>query len=208
MFRKIILLLSFFIISMPSYAVGVDMALSNDSAYFKLLFNSSSFGVGGADVGIGYYYDEDGDTMATATALIMSEAEPVGSDRNKRASNFMQYGIGVKGYLASLAPADESDDNRDIIDDESASALAIGGNFRLIFPTAKPIAIAFDLFASPKITSFSDTDYVFEFGARLELEIRPDARAYVGYRYIRTKLEDYEPITIDNSPVVGMRLIF
>lgn len=192
----------------PSYAVGVDIALSNDSAYFKLLFNSGSFGVGGADVGIGYYYDEDGDKMATATALILSEAEPVGSNRNKRANNFMQYGIGVKAYMASLAPNDETHDDRDIIDDESASALAVGGKFRLIFPTSKPLAIAFDLFASPKITSFDDTIYFFELGARLELEIRPDARAYVGYRYIQTKLEDYDPITIDNSPIVGMRLIF
>jgi hypothetical protein len=207
MTKKIVLFMFLFLVTRVVVATGVDASLSNGSAYFQLLFIDKNFGAEGADVGVGYYYDEEGDRIFTATALIMSQAEALSS--KSRISNFIQYGLGFKGYMASLVDKKTADDDREIEEDKSASALAIGGTFRLIFPTTKPIALAVDLFAAPKITSFGEATNFLEIGVRAELEIRPDARAYVGYRYIRTQLDDYDDdITIDNTPIIGMRLIF
>jgi len=170
-------------------ASSLDISLSSKTANFTFLSEASALGSGGADVGVGVFYDDSSNYMANANVLVLghpaSERLPV------------QLGVGAKAYVASLDATDEG-----------VAAIGLGGIARYIVPAEIPVGLTMEAYYAPAITSFSDTEEVAQVEARVEVNIMPAARAYLGYRYLKTRLKLAGDVVLDNRFHLGVRLSF
>jgi len=62
---------------------------------------------------------------------------------------------------------------------------------------------------APKITSFADTEEVFDYNLGFQIEVLPQTSAFIGYRNIEVGLEDHDDYEIDDDRVhLGVRFTF
>lgn len=59
-----------FIVSMQANAAGIDVSLSDDSAYFKFLFDSTNIVQGGADISLGLFYNDTEQNNVETDAIV------------------------------------------------------------------------------------------------------------------------------------------
>ncbi len=168
-------------------AAGLDISLSDETAYIVYLTDSGSLGYGGADVGFGFFYTEQEDYMATANIMVVGT---LGERRD------LQFGVGAKLFAAAL----------DI--EEEALAIGIGGQARYVFQSQTPVGFVFEGYVAPGITSFGDTDRLREFNVRLEVEVLPSTRGYLGYRFLEVDLDEVGDVELDDRAHIGIRLQF
>lgn len=168
-------------------AAGLDISLSNETAYLVYLLDSGSLGYGGADMGLGFFYTEEDDYMLTANLMVVGT---LGDRRD------LQFGVGAKAYGADL-------DN-----DAEVLAIGIGGQARYVFQTRTPVGLVLEGYLAPGITSFADTERATEVNARVEIEVLPSTRGYVGYRFIEFDIEDVGDVEVDDHAHLGIRLQF
>ena len=185
---KRLLVLSLLLFSGSIYGAGMDISLGNESAQFVYLTDSGSLGYGGADVGFGFLYNEDSDTALTAGIMVVGN---LGERKD------LALGVGAKAYIINL---DDEDDD--------AAALAIGGEFRYIIPSGTPVGFIANIHFAPGITAFGDTEDLRELNFRVELEVLPSTRGYIGYRKLEVETEDAGEVEVDDSMHIGVRLQF
>jgi len=94
--------------------------------------------------------------------------------------------------------------------EEAVGALALGFQLGVLLASSQqnPIELAVEAFHAPSITSFSDAERYTEFGGRLQIDVIPQARAYVGYRRMRFDTNDFNNVQLDRSIHIGMKLTF
>lgn len=195
MVRKLVLIGLISMVSTAFNAVqaaGLDISLGDETAQFVYLFDSDSqIGIGGADIGAGVFFNEQDDYLFNFSVLVMGHS----AGRNRA----LQLGAGAKAYAGEL----------DIPVQESVAAVAVGGKVSYIFPASMPMALSAELFYAPDITSFGDNESLTELLLRLEIEVAPTTRFYIGYRNLETEFEnsgiDYE---LDDDGHVGVRFSF
>lgn len=171
-----------------AHAAGLDISLADETAHLQYLTDSGSLGYGGADVGVGVFFNEDDDVLGTGNLLVTS---------NPSRRNNLQFGIGAKGYGGEFDRTDET-----------VGAVAIGGVLRYIIPAETPMAVALEGYAAPSITSFSDTDDLKEVMTRFEVEVMPSTRGYIGYRFLEPDLDKAGEVELDDNFHVGIRITF
>lgn len=173
-------------------AAGLDLSLGNKTAEFVYLFDSGSqIGIGGADLGAGIFFNEQDDYLLNFSALVMGHA----AGRNRA----LQLGAGAKVYAGEL----------DVPVQDSVGAVGVGGKISYIFPASMPMALSAEMFYAPDITSFGDNERLTEFLIRLELEVAPTTRFYVGYRSLETEFENTDiEYELDDHAHVGVRFSF
>lgn len=187
--KKLCLICALFLSSLNSvYAAGLDISLGDESAEFDYLIDSGSLGYGGADIGFGFFYNENDDVLFNAGLMVVG---------NLGARKDIALGVGAKAYYAKLEHYNED-----------PAAVAIGGQFRYIIPSRTPVGFILELYMAPGITAFGETEKFQEFNARVELEILPSTRGYIGYREIEVEMEGTQEIELDDSFHVGVRLQF
>lgn len=193
MIRKFILLPAVFLLSLNVHANGVDFKIGSEAAEFIYQSESSTFGYGGADVGMGIFWDEFDNYIASGSMLVSGS-----SAGEVRA---LHFGVGAKVYLVTLDTQPESTDG---------AALAIGGQMRYVFPSSTPIAILLEGFIAPSVTSVGDFEGILEYRFAVELEVTPSARAYVGYRKFEITPEGGGPVDyeLDDEAHIGVRFSF
>jgi hypothetical protein len=180
-----------------SYADGVDLKLADKTAEIVYLTESSTFGYGGADVGMGFFFNEADDWMVSAMAMVTGH-----SASNERS---LQFGVGMKLLLASLKPASLNRAN------ENIGALGLAVQARYVIPSATPVAFLLEGVIAPNITSFSGAEQYAEYRFAVELEVTPSARAYIGYRNIEIDLDGLAAgtsVEIDDEVHLGVRIEF
>lgn len=190
--RFILRLVSFstlLVASMQVSATGLEFRVSNETAEVMYLYKSSTFGYGGSDVSWGYMFNEQDDSMLSASFLISGNG--AGS---KRA---LQFGVGMKAFLVDMAGTDIQ-----------GGGLGIGGLLRYVFSSTTPFAILVEGYTVPDITGFSDTEGFSESRLALELEVSPSARAYIGYKSVSFRDAASKKYELDNEAHVGVRLSF
>ncbi len=168
-------------------ASDFEAALSSETAQFTFRSDSSLIGWGGADLALGFFYNETGDFLLQASLLQMRQASQ---------ENPLTFGVGVKTYLGSL------DNGDDIL------ALAIGGQVRYTIPGTMPMAIYLSAYYAPEITSFSDSEDVVDYQFGFQIEALPQTIAFVGIRQLEVSdgNSDYE---LDDDRIhFGIRLTF
>lgn len=172
-------------------ARGVDIRLADEVAEFIYLTESSTFGYGGADLGVGFLYNEADDLMFSLAAMVTGHG--AGNSRS------LKFGVGIKGVAIQLEQLPEED---------QMAAIAVGAQVRYVIPSSAPLAFLVEGYIAPSITSFNDAERYSEFRAAVELEVTPSARAYIGYRNIEVDLDGIRDIEIDDSVHIGVRLTF
>ncbi len=190
MFKKIAAISFICMLSGQVYAAGVDLKLAEKAAEVQYLTESSTFGYGGADIGIGFFFNEQDDWMFSAMAMITGN-----SASNERA---LQFGVGVKFLAASLK-----------LPNDVVGAMGLAGQVRYVIPSETPVAFLIEGVIAPQVTSFSGAEKYTEYRFAIELEVTPSARAYIGYRNIEIELDNIGTgFEIDDEVHLGVRLEF
>jgi len=178
------------IAAMPlAHASDFEAALSQETAQFTFRSDSSLIGWGGADMGLGLFYNEDSDFVGQFSLLQMRQASQ---------QNPLTFGVGLKAYLGSL----------DDIDADVAG-LAIGGQIRYTIPGTMPMAVYLDAHYAPGITSFSDADSIIDYTFGFQIEALPQTTAFIGVRHLEFDIEDGPDYEADDDNIhIGIRLTF
>ena len=193
MLKQIAAILAVAMVATQANARGVDFRLADETAEILYLTESSTFGYGGTDWGLGLLFNENDDLMFSGSGMISGN-----SAGNNRA---LKLGVGGKLAVAIL-------DDRPGGADEEFGAFAIGAQVRYVVPSATPVAFLAEGFIAPDIVSFSGAEKYIEYRFAVELEITPSARAYVGYRKIEFELEGNVDVELDDDPHIGIRVEF
>jgi len=182
-------------------ASGLDLALSNETASLSLLLNPPyqfSDG-GGSELAIGGFISEQGDRLGHIRLMA----------RGYRYSNGTSYSLGtgmkaVGGDVVAPATANAPEA------EEAVGAVALGFQFGLLLVSSQnnPVEFSVEAFHAPSITSFSDAERYTEIGGRLQVDVIPQARAFIGYRSMRFDTDDYDRLKLDRSVHIGVNLSF
>lgn len=187
--RILLLLLLGALGSSAASANDFEAALSSETAQFTFRSDSSLIGWGGSDLAFGLFYNEDSDYVFQASLMQMRQASE---------ENPLTFGVGVKTYLGSL-----DDINEDVF------AFGIGGEVRYTIPGTMPMAFYLRGHYAPDITSFSDSEEVYDYTAGIQLEILPQTTAFVGLRHLEVETADAGDVELDDDRLhVGVRLTF
>ncbi len=174
---------------LPVAANDFEAALSKDTAQFTFRSDSSLIGWGGADLGFGLFYNDDSDYLLQLSLMQMRQASE---------ENPLTFGVGVRGYLGSLDDADQD-----------VFAFAIGGELRYTIPGTMPMAIYLRAHYAPEITSFSDSDEVYDYNLGFQIEALPQTTAFIGLRHLEIDTDDEGDVELDDDRLhIGVRLTF
>ena len=194
----------------PVWAGGLDLALSNETANLSVILNQDPFNSdrydtldGGAELAVGGFVSEAGDKLLHATLLARGIRQSVSSQ--------YQISAGMKLIGGEIEIGeDRTDPGAADSDTETVGALALGFQAGLLLQpsTYNPVELSFEGFFAPSITSFSDAERYGEVTARLQVEIMPRARAYVGYRRMRFDTNDSDDVRLDRSAHFGLSISF
>lgn len=178
-----------FILLPNANASDFEAALSKETAQFTFRSDSSLIGWGGADLGLGLFYNEDSDFIGQLGLLQMRQASQ---------QNPLTFGVGVKAYLGQL-----DDPDADVF------GLGIGGQIRYTIAGTMPMAIYLDAIFAPEITSFSDTEGIVDYSFGFQIEILPQTIAFIGVRHLEIELDDQDDYEADDDNIhLGVRLTF
>ncbi len=95
-------------------------------------------------------------------------------------------------------------------DSEKVGALALGvqGGVLLSPSRTNPIDFIAEAFMAPSIASFTDAERYLELSVRLQVEVIPQARVYLGYRRLSFDTNDYQSLNSDSGFHVGLKVAF
>lgn len=172
-----------------SRANDFEAALTSETAQFTFRSDSSLIGWGGAELGLGVFYNDASDFVGQFSLMQRRQASE---------NNPLTLGVGARAYLGSL---DDLDKN--------IAAVAIGGEVRYTIPGVMPMAVYLTGHYAPKITSFSDTEEVLDFNLGFQIEILPQTTAFVGYRSLEVDVDNTSGYEMDDDRVhIGVRFTF
>lgn len=180
--------------SVSSWAAGgLDIALSNETAYIAILMNPYSMErfAGGTEVAVGAFTNEIGDDIVHGTLLARGAKETA-------SGHFYKLAAGVKLVGGNLEV------------DESVGALALGFQASLVLAPSNynPLDLIVEGFFAPSISSFNDAEEYSEVSARIQIDVVPRARAFLGYRRMLFDTDDVKSVTLDRSVHIGLSLTF
>jgi len=191
--------------STQAFAGGLDLALSNDTANISVTLSQDPFQLdnsgyrdGGAELAIGGFISEADDGVVHATFLARGIQQSLTSQYN--------FSAGVKvvaGEIRVDTPV------VGVTESESVGALALGFQAGMVIPSKfNPVELSVEGFYAPSITSFSDADRYGELTARLQVEVMPRARAFIGYRRLTFDTNDENDVRLDNNAHFGISISF
>lgn len=168
-------------------ARSLELALNDDVAQFLFSTATDPYGVRNAELGIGVLFNEDDDLVGTLRLLSTNRVSPS-----------LRLGVGVQGYLGDLDRPNET-----------MSGIAIGGNVGIGLAAQIPVALVLEGWIAPRILSFSDTEKIKEWSARIEAQVSKQAAVFVGYRRLKVDLEGFSRgHKVDDNAQIGVRIGF
>lgn len=177
------------IVGNPVNAAGFDLSLSNETANIELFSPMPVINEGG-QLTLGAFYNDLDDV------IVHGKMVAVGTQTNTRVP--YQLAFGAKIYVGEIKEASVD-----------AGALAIGGSINIQYALGyNPVDLHIEGFFTPGITTFGDTESVIEIGARLSIEIVPQAKAFVGYRLLEIEDKNNFNWELDDNVHFGVRLQF
>lgn len=187
MFLRIFFGLSLLTASTSILADTVDLNLRDSAVQLQYIAPIGRDSLGSADLHAGLLYTDHQGRYGDFGILVKG---PVG---NRDAG--ITAGVGVKGVVAT-------------VNDFNTAALALGGQMRFSLPPATRLSIVGELYFSPNIVTYRDAERFVQAGARVEYELIPQARAYIGYRRITFSLVNKTDAVLDTGFNGGVRISF
>jgi hypothetical protein len=175
------------------FADAIDINLNNNAAQFKFSSSASDLVGANGDLTSGVLYNDKNNLFFEAGLLVKgggeSDAPGVG------------VAVGAKGVFGTISSTSTT---KSI----NGSAIAVGGEISVVFPTSSRVAIVGEYFAAPKITSFADASRFNQFGARFEVDVSPQAKVYLNYREIGFGVDTIGGVTLDKGTSIGVIILF
>lgn len=193
MFLNRVLAVSLLIASPAVLADSLDVNLNNNAAAFKFNSSASDFIEGNSEIYGGLAYNDKNNMFFDAGLIVKGGEED---------SPGLSIGVGVKAVFGIIHPDNFPNTTN------TGSALAVGGQAVFALPTPTRIAVVADYYASPKIMSFADAERFNQFGARVEVEVSPQANVYFGYREIGFGIKNGGSQTLDSGTHLGVLVLF
>lgn len=175
---------------LPTHASQLDFALSEEAAALEAYVDTNALNAGRAQMSVGGIYNED-DDIAGFVGFSSS------GSGNYTTNNPYTFGVGVRGYYAALEDLDKD-----------VGAIALGVNGKMRFNAVFPLAVTGELYYAPKITTFDDGDDLLDTRIRLETDVSPNARAFIGYRILQAELKSGGDYEIDDQVQLGINFDF
>ena len=173
--------------STATLADTVDINLRDSSVQLQYIAPMGRDSLGSTDLHAGFLYTDKNDRFGDFGILVK------GSVGNWDSG--ITAGVGLKGVLAT-------------VNDNSAMALALGGQVRFSLPSVARTSVVGQLYFSPNIVTYRDAERFIEAVARLEYEIIPQAAAYLGFRRISFSMINNSDVVLDNGFHAGVKLSF
>ncbi len=166
-----------------------EAALSSKTAQFTFRSDSSLIGWGGADLGLGLFYNEASD-FAVQIELLQS--------RPPSSTSPLTLGVGVKAYAGRID-----------VSGEEIFALGIGGEIKYTIAGTMPMAIYLRGYLAPEITSFAETEEITDYVLGFQIEVLPQTTAFVGFRHLEIDTDTFDDYEMDDDKLhMGVRLTF
>ncbi len=186
---KLVLLAAAVMSPALAQANDLEAALSSETAQFTLRSDSSIIGWGGAELGVGFFYNNADDYVGQFSLMQRRQA-------SEKAP--LTLGVGVKAYVGNVETVDQG-----------IFAVSIGGEVRYTIPGVMPMSVYLTANYAPKITSFSDTEEVIDSNLGFQIEVLPQTVAFVGLRNLKVNLKEGQSYDMDDDRLhVGVRLTF
>jgi len=166
----------------------LDLSLSNDTALLRYATPISYSGTGRTDADFGFMYTESNDVMVMGGIEMMGEAGSYAPG--------MHMGVGIKGYGVAL------DNGYDV------GSIALGAKGWYVPPEFNRLGLVGQFYFGPDVTTFGDAEKFWDFSARAEYEVLPEAAVYVGYRNVRARLKQGGNVDLDKGWHLGVRMSF
>ena len=183
------LLASFLLLPCLVEANDIEAALTSETAQFTFRSDSSVIGWGGAELGLGLFFNDADDFVGQFSLMQRRQASK---------QTPLTLGVGIKAYLGQVDTVDQ-----DIF------AIAVGGEVRYTFPGVMPMSVYLTAHYAPKITSFSDTEEIIDSNLGFQIEVLPQTIAFIGYRHLNLDLDSGSSYDMDDDRVhIGVRLTF
>jgi len=185
--------ISLFALTLTTQARANDFeaALSTKTAQFTFRSDSSLIGWGGADLGVGFFFNDDNSWLVDGSLMQMRQASEDAP---------LTFGVGVKAYAGNI------DDDHD---DENVVAFALGGEVRYTIPGTMPMAVYARGFYAPAITSFADADSLTDLTVGFQIEVMPQTIGFIGIRHLEVGIDGNGDYKADDDNIhIGVRLTF
>ncbi|MFN0314441.1 MAG: YfaZ family outer membrane protein [Burkholderiales bacterium] len=163
-------------------AGSVDVNLSNETIEAKLYVNATT-----ADWVFGILHNRDQEDWAASAGLLSAGESAFAGSR-------IEGGLGGKIYGVSAS-------NSDVL------ALALGFQARW-FPGNGPFALTAYAFYAPRVVTLADGTQFFDMGLRAEFEVMKNSYVYIGYRQMRTELDNNIKVDLDKGGFAGIQIKF
>ena len=93
-------------------------------------------------------------------------------------------------------------------DGADAGAIAVGGKIHYAPPALRGVGFGANAYYAPKVTSFSDAEGFTEYNLLVDYQLMPQALLYLGYREIRTDIENAGWVDVDDGGYLGVQFRF
>jgi len=172
-----------------SQAADVELSLSDSMAELLLADRITNTETQGTRYGGSFMFNDDSDLLGTAFLGV--------SNRGSGRWQPVTFGVGGKAFLADLDRPGKT-----------VGALGLGGDISVGIPANIPMAVVFQAYLSPNITTTGNAKRVTEAMVRLEAEVTRGAHAFIGYRQIKVRSDDFRDVNVDDGLHAGIRLRF
>lgn len=185
MVKKLFILLCGIAASQVALAGGtIDASVSNDS--IRLEFDAARVD-SNMHISLGGLHDEEGGEVVFAGLHAV--------DKGRQLEN-IYIGVGGKLYFFTT-------------DEKDSGALGLGGFLRYSFPQFEGFGVSAHAYYAPDVIAFGGTESLRDLGIRLQYQLIPSARVYVGLRQLAISVEDLDrTVEIDEGLNVGVRIDF
>lgn len=90
----------------------------------------------------------------------------------------------------------------------NGAAIAVGGLFYHTIPGAQRLSAGGYAWFAPQVTSFGDTEQIYELGGRVAFRVIQNTDIFVGYRYLKVKNEKSGNTRFDDALEKGLHVGF
>ncbi len=154
------------------------------------------------------------DTLLPKTSNLYVNASLLYTEENSNSSALVGT-VGFQGVETDNAPYRAAVGGRLYLYDYGSlngAAIAVGGVFYHTIPGAQRLSAGGYAWYAPQVTSFGDTERIYEVGGRIAFRVIQNTDIFAGFRYLRLKNEKSGNTRFDDAlekgPHVGFRLNF
>lgn len=174
---------------------SLDLSLANETV--RAAYDAAKVG-SGLHVSLDVLHHTDDGDIASVGAHVVDVRNP-DSDLY----------IGVGGKLYAFATRNVKDSKTNSVKDYNGGGVGLGGFFRYRLPQAPAVSVAGYAYYAPPVVAVSDAESLFDTDVRLQYNLIPTARVYLGYRYTGIKIEDVKDrFELGDGGHVGLKIDF